>query len=58
MDFSSLKTFLNEIADEKIPGCDLVIKRDHETLLRYSSGVSDYAGNRPVSDRDIYKMYS
>ncbi|MBQ3530031.1 MAG: beta-lactamase family protein [Oscillospiraceae bacterium] len=60
MDFSPITEYIEQVLrkEKGVPGCDLVIKRDHEVLLRYSSGVSDYEGKRPVSDRDIYQMYS
>lgn len=44
--------------ERKVPGCDLKIMRNHETLLRYSSGFADYDGQKPVSDKDMYYMYS
>ena len=32
--------------------------RGHETLLRYSSGVRDYAGTQAIRSDDIYYLYS
>lgn len=60
MDFSPIIEYIEQVLrkEKGVPGCDLVIKRDHEVLLRYSSGASDYEGKQPVSDRDIYKLYS
>lgn len=60
MDFSSVIEYVEKVlrSEKGVPGCDLIIMRDHETLLRYSSGVSDYAGKKPVSADDIYQMYS
>lgn len=60
MDFSPVIEYVEQVlrAEKGVPGCDLIIMRNHETLLRYSSGVSDYAGKKPVSPEDIYQMYS
>ena len=60
MDFSPVVDYVEQVlrAEKGVPGCDLIIKQNHETLLRYSSGVSDYAGQNAVSEQDIYQMYS
>ena len=44
--------------EKKVPGCDVKIMRGHETLLRYSAGVRDYAGTEKIRSDDIYKLYS
>lgn len=60
MDFSPVIEYVEKILrkEKGVPGCDLKIMRGHETLLRYSSGVSDYQGKTPVSPQDIYWLYS
>ena len=60
MDFSPVIDYVERVlrTEKGVPGCDLVIKQNHETLLRYSSGVSDYEGQKPVSEQDVYQMYS
>lgn len=60
MDFSPLIDYIeNTLRKEKnVPGCDLIIKQNHQTLFRYSSGHSDYERTTPVSCKDIYNMYS
>lgn len=60
MDFSPIIEYVeNTLCKEKnVPGCDLKIMRGHETLLRYSSGVRDYAGTQAIRNDDIYLMYS
>ncbi|MBP3705363.1 MAG: beta-lactamase family protein, partial [Clostridia bacterium] len=45
-------------AEKGVPGCDLKIMREHETLLRYKSGAADYDGTKPVSGDELYYMYS
>lgn len=59
-DFSPIIEYIEKtlIAEKKVPGCDLKIMRGHETLLRYHSGVRDYAGTQPIRNDDIYMMYS
>lgn len=60
MDFSPIVDYVENVLlkEKNVPGCDLKIMRDHQTLFRYSSGVSDYDGKKPVSPDDIYLMYS
>ena len=60
MDFSPVKDYVEQVLrkEKGVPGCDLIIMQNHETLFQYRSGVSDYAGKRPVSSKDIYQMYS
>lgn len=60
MDFSPVIEYVESVLrkEKGVPGCDLKIMKNHETLLRYSSGTSDYEGTKPVSPDDIYLMYS
>lgn len=60
MDFTPVIDYVeNVLRKEKgVPGCDLLICREHETLLRYKSGAADYAGKVPVSGNELYCMYS
>ena len=60
MDFSPIHEYINHtlIGEKQVPGCDLIIMREHETLLRYSAGVRDYAGNQTIQPDDIYLLYS
>lgn len=60
MDFSPVISYIdNTLVQEKgVPGCDIKIMQGHQTLLRYSSGVRDYAGTQPIQKDDIYFMYS
>lgn len=49
----------NVLCKEKgVPGCDLKIMREHETVLRHSCGFSDYEKKTPVSEKDLYFLYS
>ena len=60
MDFSPILEYINHtlIGEKQVPGCDLIIMCEHETLLRYSAGVRDYAGNQAIQPDDIYLLYS
>lgn len=60
MDFTPVTDYIeNVLRKEKgVPCCDVLIRRGHETLLRYFSGVSDYEGNTPLRGDELYYMYS
>lgn len=59
-DFSPVIKYVDNILckEKKVPGCDLIIMRGHETLLRHSCGVRDYEGATPIQPDNIYFMYS
>ena len=60
MDFSPIVHYVENVLlkEKHVPGCDVKIMCNHETLFRYYSGVSDYEGNTPLSPDNIYLMYS
>ena len=60
MDFTPIIHYIETVlrAQKQVPGCDLKIMRNHETLFRYRSGSSDYAGTIPVNGKELYFMYS
>lgn len=60
MDFSPIIDYIENtlVKEKKVPGCDVKIMRDHETLLRYSCGVRDYEGTQNIRQNDIYYLYS
>lgn len=60
MDFSPIITYIeNTLRQEmKVPGCDIKIMRNHETLLRYASGTRDYAFTQTVRHDDMYLLFS
>ncbi len=59
MDFTKLTAYLDSL-DERygVKGLDIKITRDHETVYRHMAGHSDYAAHSPVSDKDLYNIYS
>lgn len=60
MDFSPVIDYIESvlIKEKGVPGCDLRIMRNHQQLLRYTTGVSDYEGKKPLSQDALYFMYS
>lgn len=60
MNFTPVIDYIeNVLRKEKgVPGCDVLICREHKTLLRYMSGVSDYKGTTPIQGDEVYHMYS
>ena len=59
MDFSALTKLMDALEPEYgIPGADLWVYANHETVYHYSVGFADAARTRPVSDKDIYILYS
>lgn len=60
MDFTPVIEYVEKVlrAEKGVPGCDLQIMREHEVLLRYKSGASDYDGKVPILGDELYFMYS
>ena len=59
MNFHLLTQYLDSLAEEYgNPGLDIIVKKGYETVYRHSTGFSDAAGTKPVSDKDFYKLYS
>ncbi len=60
MDFSPVINYIeNTLHKEmKVPGCDIKIMRNHETLLRYTCGTRDYENTQAVRRNDMYLMFS
>jgi CubicO group peptidase (beta-lactamase class C family) len=59
MDFSKLTAFLDSIEElYRIPGCDCSVYYKHREVYRHGAGHRDYAKTQPVSDDDLYWLYS
>ena len=59
MNFHLLTQYLDSLNEEYgIPGLDVIVTKDHETVYRHSAGFSDPAGQNPVSSRDFYYLFS
>ena len=60
MNFHPIAEYMEQVLvkEKRVPGCDVLICRDHETLFRYSCGVRNYAATEPVRQDDLYHLYS
>ncbi len=59
MDFSKLTAYLGTLKERYgVHGLDLKIMKGHEIVYRNMLGYSDYEEKTPVSDRDLYNIYS
>ena len=57
--FEPLTAFIDsEEKNFKIPACDILIHQEGKEIYRHSAGFSDAAKTKPVSERDIYWIYS
>ena len=59
MNFHLLTQYLDSLNEEYgIPGLDVIVTKDYETVYRHQTGHADYDGKRPVSDGDFYRLFS
>ena len=58
MDFTPLTRFIDSLEGIGIPGCDIIVKREHETLYRHMSGWRDREAALPMRGDELYMMYS
>lgn len=58
MDFTRLTAYVDALPDAGIPGCDLVVYRDHAPVYRHMAGHRDAAGVEPVRGDETYCLYS
>ena len=58
MNFSKLDAFMETMTARGIPGCELAVTKDGETVYRKCVGYADLAKTRPVSPRDLYWIFS
>jgi len=58
--FDSVAAYMEEVVCKKhgVPGCDILIYRDHELLYRHICGYSDREEKLPLTDDCLYYMYS
>ena len=59
-DFSRIAAYMEQTVCEKhgVPGCDILIYRDHELLYRHICGNSDREAQIPLTENHLYYMYS
>ena len=59
MDFSKLTAFLDSLEQQyRVPGFDIRITREYETIYRHMGGCSDYEGHVPMTGKELYYIYS
>lgn len=59
MNFQKLDHYLATLGEEYgLKGFDCKVMQEHKVLYRKSWGYSDYACSTPVSDNDLYDVYS
>ncbi len=59
-DFSKIARYMEDTVCQKhgVPGCDILIYRDHELLYRHICGFSDREAQIPLTEDHLYYMYS
>ena len=58
MRFDRLKNYMDTLSSVGVPGCDLLVMRDHQVLFRYGAGCSDAEGKVPVRGDEMYWLFS
>lgn len=59
MDFSKLTAYLETLGEKYgVRGLDIKITKGYTEIYRCMLGHSDYEGKTPVSERDLYNIYS
>ena len=59
MNFEKLTAYLDSLSEQYgVPGLDIKVVKDHETIYRHMAGHSDYEKELPVSQKDLYDIYS
>ena len=58
MDFTPVKSVMDDITAWNIPGCDIAIMKDNKLVFRYSAGYSDIEKKTPVKGDELYYLFS
>ncbi len=59
MDFTKLTNYIDSLeAVYGVPAADCKIMREHQVVYRHAAGHSDYEKTAPVSEGDLYRMFS
>lgn len=58
MNFSKLDKFMDEMTLRGVPGCELAVSLNRDIIYRKSVGFADAAKTRPMSNNDIYWIFS
>lgn len=58
MEFQKLKAYIDSLPFEISPGCEIIIAQNHRELFHYTHGFSDYKRTVPVTEENLYFLYS
>ena len=58
MNFSKVEQFMNEMPRRGVPGCELAVTKNGETVYRKVVGYADADMKRPLSGKDISWIFS
>lgn len=58
MNFDRLTNFLNWLVDWRIPGLDIMVAKDGETVYRYQAGYKDREQGVKMQGDELYQIYS
>ena len=58
MDFSKVGAYMDTLQEVHVPGCDLVVYKDHEMIYRHMSGFRDGNFKQPMRGDEIFFLYS
>lgn len=56
--FETLKKFCDSLVENGLPGLDLAVYKNGESILRYMKGYSDLENKTPVNGKERYNIYS
>ena len=58
MNFDALTSYLDGLRNVGIPGCDLVVYKDHEPIYRHFVGMRDREAGIPMDGHEVYWIFS
>ena len=58
MNFDQLTAYLDRLYQENLPGCDMLVYKDHQVVYRHFSGHRDENGKEPMQGNEIFSIYS
>jgi len=59
MDLNAFEKYLDSLIDEVgVPSVDMIIRKDHEQIYRFTKGFTDWQKKRPVDAQTLYMIFS
>ncbi len=58
MNFEKLTSYIDGLKNEGIPGCDLIVYKDHEEIYRHFTGYRDREKGIAMNGKELYWIYS